>query len=160
MKQLLKFTLNGEAAEVYVTPDQMLLSVIRDDMHLYGTKSGCQKGECGACTVIMDGKTVTACLIPAMKAQGSVIETIEGLGAPGNLHPIQKAFIDNGAVQCGYCIPGMILSAKALLDKNPDPTSGEVRTAIAGNICRCTGYVKIEKAILEAAKQIREGVSL
>ncbi|MDR2862109.1 MAG: (2Fe-2S)-binding protein [Syntrophobacterales bacterium] len=158
MKQKLKlrFTLNGEYVEVYVSPDQMLLSVIKDDLHMHGTKRGCEAGECGSCTVIMDGKAVTSCLIPAFKAQGAIVETIEGVGTPDNLHPLQKSFIENGAVQCGYCTPGMIMSAKALLDQNPNPIPEEIRTAIAGNICRCTGYVKIEKAIIEAAQELRE----
>ena len=157
MKQLLKFTLNGEETEIYVSAEQMLIDVIKDDLHMHGTKKGCAHGECGACTVIMDGKAVTSCLIPAMKAQGKAVETIEGLGAPGNLHPLQKAFIEHGAVQCGYCIPGTIMSAKALLDKNPRPAPADIKTAISGNICRCTGYVKIEQAICAAAKKIREG---
>ena len=159
MKQLLKFILNGEDVEIYVSPGQMLMDVIRDDLHMYGTKKGCGLGECGACTVIMDGKAVTSCLIPALKAQGATVETIEGIGAPEKLHPIQESFIKHGAVQCGYCIPGMIMSSKALLDVNPNPTPAEVKTAISGNICRCTGYVKIEKAILEAAKEMERGVS-
>jgi carbon-monoxide dehydrogenase small subunit len=157
MKQLLKFSLNGEKMEIYVEPDQMLLDVLKDDLHMNGTKKGCSQGECGACTVIMDGKAVNSCLIPAMKARDTVVETIEGLGNPNNLHPLQKAFIENGAVQCGYCIPGTIMSAKALLDKNPDPTPAEIKTTIAGNICRCTGYVKIETAILEGAKEMNRG---
>jgi len=157
MKLLLAFTLNGESVETYVSPNQMLLSVIKDDLHLHGTKKACEAGECGACTVIMNGKPITSCITPAMKAQGAVVETIEGLGTPDNLHPIQKSFIENTAIQCGYCIPGMIMSAKALLDKNLDPSVEEVRTAIAGNLCRCTGYVKIEKAIFDAAKEMRKG---
>ena len=157
MKQLLKFTLNGENVETHVYPDQMLVSVIRDDLHMYGTKKGCEVGECGACTVIMDGKAITSCITPALKAQGTVVETIEGIGNPDNLHPIQKSFVENNALQCGYCIPGIIMSAKALLSKNQDPAVQEVRTAISGNICRCTGYVKIEKAILDAAKEMRKG---
>jgi carbon-monoxide dehydrogenase small subunit len=159
MKQMLNFTLNGEDVEVYVSPTQMLITVIREDLHLHGTKQGCDSGECGCCTVILNGKAVTSCLIPALKAQGAVVETIEGLGTPNNLHPIQKSFVQSGAIQCGYCIPGMVMSAKALLDKNLDPTPDEVRNAIAGNICRCTGYVKIEEAILGAAKEMRKGAS-
>jgi len=157
MKQLVTFTLNGENVEIDVSPAQTLLEVLKGDLHLHGTKNGCESGECGACTVIMDGKAVTACLIPIMKAQGAVIETIEGIGTPDNLHPIQKSFARNNALQCGYCIPGTIMSVKALLDKKPDPTLEEVKTVIAGNICRCTGYVKIEKAILEAAEEMRKG---
>jgi carbon-monoxide dehydrogenase small subunit len=156
MKQMLKFTLNGEEMEIYISPDQLLIDVIRDDLHLTGAKKGCMQGECGVCTVIMDGKAVAACLIPALKAQGAVVETIEGLGSPGNLHPLQKSFVQHGAIQCGYCTPGMIMSAKALLDKNPQPSPEQIKTAISGNICRCTGYVKIEKAILEAARSIHD----
>ena len=154
MKRRIKFILNGEKMDIEVSPGQMLISLIKDDLHLHGTKKGCARGECGACTVIIDGKAVNACLIPALKVQGSIVETIEGLSKPARLHPLQQSFIDNGAVQCGYCIPGAIMSAKALLDKNPRPTVAEIKMGIAGNICRCTGYVKIEKAILEASKII------
>jgi carbon-monoxide dehydrogenase small subunit len=159
MKQTVNFTLNGENVEIDVSPARTLLDVLRNDLNMRGTKNGCESGECGACTVIMNGKAVTSCLIPIMKAQGAVIETIEGIGTPDNLHPIQKSFVKNNALQCGYCIPGTIMSAKALLDKNPDPAPEEVKAAIAGNICRCTGYVKMEKAILEAAEEMRKGVS-
>ena len=154
MRYLLKFTLNGEATEIYVSAEQMLIDVLKDGLHLHGAKRGCAQGECGACTVIMDGKAVNSCLVPAMKAQGAAVETIEGLGAPGHLHPLQKAFITQGAVQCGYCLPGTLMSAKALLDHNPRPSAAEIKTAIAGNICRCTGYVKIEQAILSAAQEM------
>ena len=160
MKRRIQFTLNGEEMDVIVSPGQMLISVLKDDLHLHGTKKGCSRGECGACTVIIDGKAVNSCLTPAMKAQGAVIETIEGLGSPAGLHPLQQSFIKQGAVQCGYCIPGTIMSAKALLDENPQPTPGEIKIGIAGNICRCTGYVKIEKAILEAAILMRKGGTL
>ena len=160
MEHRIKFTLNGEEMDITVSPGQMLISVIKDDLHLHGTKKGCSRGECGACTVIIDGKAVNSCLVPAMKVQGAVVETIEGLGSPAKLHPIQQSFIDNGAVQCGYCIPGTIMSAKALLDQNPQPTTAEVKAGIAGNICRCTGYVKIEKAILEAARELRKEEAL
>lgn len=159
MKQTVNFTLNGENVEIDVSPARTLLDVLRNDLNMRGTKNGCESGECGSCTVIMNGKAVTSCLIPIMKAQGAVIETIEGIGTPDNLHPIQKSFVKNNALQCGYCIPGTIMSAKALLDKNPDPAPEEVKAAIAGNICRCTGYVKMEKAILEAAEEMRKGVS-
>ena len=160
MEQQIKFTLNGEDVDIKVSPQQMLINVIKDDLHLHGTKKGCSRGECGACTVIIDGKAVNSCLTPVMKVQGAVVWTIEGLGSPALLHPIQQSFINNGAVQCGYCIPGTIMSAKALLDENPNPTPAEVRIGIAGNICRCTGYIKIEKAILEAAKEMRKEVPL
>jgi len=157
MKQTVKFTLNGENVEIDVSPARTLLDVLRNDFNMRGTKNGCESGECGACTVIMNGRAVTSCLIPVMKAQGAVIETIEGIGTPDNLHPIQKSFARNNALQCGYCVPGTIMSAKALLDKNPDPALEEVKTAIAGNMCRCTGYVKMEKAIIEAAEEMRKG---
>jgi len=157
MKQPLKFTLNGEDTELNIEPDKMLIDVLKDDLRLLGVKKGCSQGECGACTVIMNKKAVNSCLIPAMKAQGAVVETIESLGGPNNLHPLQKSFVRHGAVQCGYCIPGAIMSAKALLDNNPAPTPAEIKTAIAGNICRCTGYVKIEKAIWEAAQEMSKG---
>lgn len=153
-KKILRFKLNGEVVEVLVSPDQMLVDVIRNDLELTGTKKGCGKGECGACTVIMNGKSVASCVVPAMQAMDAEIETIEGVGTSDNLHPIQEAFIDNGAIQCGFCTPGMVMSAKALLDKNPSPTKSEIKEAIAGNICRCTGYVKIEKAILDASHRI------
>ena len=155
MKHQIRFVLNGEETEVQVSPGQMLIDVLKGDLHMHGTKKGCAQGECGACTVIIDGNAVNACLTPAMKAMGTVVETIEGLGSPNHLHPLQQAFIHQGAVQCGYCIPGTILSAKALLDRKPSPSPAEIKTAISGNICRCTGYVKIEKAIQEAATTMR-----
>jgi aerobic carbon-monoxide dehydrogenase small subunit len=153
-KKILSFKLNGESVDVLISPDLMLIDVLRGNLDLTGTKKGCGKGECGACTVIMNGEAVTSCIVPAMQAMDSEIETIEGVSIGGNLHPIQEAFIDKGAVQCGFCTPGMIMSAKALLDKNPLPSRDEIKEAISGNICRCTGYVKIEQAILEAADRI------
>jgi carbon-monoxide dehydrogenase small subunit len=153
--KMLKFTLNGEPMEVPVSPSDMLVDVIRDKLELTGTKKGCGKGECGACTVIMNGKAVASCLVPAMKAMGADVETIEGVGKE-NAHPVQEAFMDLGSVQCGFCIPGMIMSSKALLDENPKPCKAEIREAIAGNICRCTGYVKIEKAVEAAAQKLQE----
>ena len=141
----LSFTLNGEPVQVKVAPADMLLDVLRDKLALTGTKKGCGRGECGACTVILNGQAVDSCLIPAVKAQGAVVETIEGLAKGNQLHPLQEAFADLGAVQCGYCTPGMIMSAKALLDKNPHPDSNAIREGISGNICRCTGYVKIRR---------------
>jgi aerobic-type carbon monoxide dehydrogenase small subunit (CoxS/CutS family) len=131
-----------------------LLEVIREKLELTGTKEACSLGECGACTVILDGKAVNSCLVLAVEAKGKEILTIEGLRQNGELHPLQKAFIDEGAVQCGFCTPGMILSAKALLDKNPDPDEDEIKEALAGNLCRCTGYVKIVKAVKTAASLI------
>lgn len=152
---ILKFTLNGEPMEIPVSPSDMLVDIIREKLHLTGTKIGCGMGECGACTVIMNGETVASCLVPALKAMGANIETVEGVGKQ-ELHPVQEAFMDLSAIQCGYCTPGMIVSAKALLDKNPNPSSVEIREAISGNICRCTGYVRIEKAIMLAAQKLQE----
>lgn len=151
-KQQISFVLNGRPVEVAVEPFEMLLDVLRDHLQLSGTKKGCGQGECGACTVIMDGDAVNSCMIPAGKADGCSVTTIEGLSDGQELHPIQQAFIDAGAVQCGFCTPGMILSAKALLDRNENPSREEIHTALAGNICRCTGYVKIEQAVEMAAK--------
>jgi carbon-monoxide dehydrogenase small subunit len=133
-----------------------LLDVIRYKLELTGTKKGCDTGQCGSCTVLLDGKPVNSCLILAMEARGREILTVEGLAKNGQLHPLQEAFIQEGAVQCGYCTPGMLLSAKALLDENPTPTEEEVKEGIAGNLCRCTGYVKIVTAILAGAEKMRE----
>lgn len=151
----LQMTVNGKVVTKSIQEDDMLLDVLREELHLTGVKKGCGKGECGACTVILDGKAVNSCMIPAAKAENCCIETIEGLSKNGILHPLQRAFVDCGAIQCGFCTPGMILSAKALLDRTLTPTEAELREAISGNICRCTGYVKIREAILEAAKQLR-----
>jgi len=139
---------NGEPREVLVEPRTTLLQVLREDLGLTGTKQGCNAGDCGACTVLIDNYPVVSCLTLAIEAQGKEILTIEGLDREGQLHPLQQAFIDHYAVQCGFCTPGMILSAKALLDRNSHPTEQEVREAISGNLCRCTGYVKIVEAIL------------
>ena len=151
LKQVIELNVNGEVREVLIEPRTTLLHVLREDLGLTGTKESCSAGDCGACTVLMDGKPVASCLTLAIEAQGKEILTIEGLEQQGGLHPIQQAFIDHYAVQCGFCTPGMILSAKALLDRNPHPTEEEVREAISGNLCRCTGYVKIVEAILAAA---------
>ena len=151
-EMLLTMTVNGEAVKLVVEPSAMLVDVLRGRLGLIGVKEACGKGECGACTVLLDGKPVPSCITPAMKALNKNVLTIEGLGSPGKLHPIQEAFIDHGAVQCGFCTPGMILSAKALLDECPRPTEEEVRVAISGNLCRCTGYVKIVEAVLSAAE--------
>jgi carbon-monoxide dehydrogenase small subunit len=133
-----------------------LLDVIREDLGLIGTKEGCGLGECGACTVIMDGKTVNSCLVLAIEADGKEITTIEGLTDGDKLHPVQQAFVDEGGLQCGFCTPGMIMSAKVLLDENPNPTDEEIKRGIAGNLCRCTGYTKIIKSIKTASKMIGE----
>ncbi|KEJ92123.1 (2Fe-2S)-binding protein [Synergistes jonesii] len=157
MREKISFTLNGVFMETDVDPDMRLADFLRDELHLIGTKIGCKRGECGACTVIFNGKAVTSCLVPVMRADGAVIETIEGLAEGDKLHPIQEEFINHGAVQCGFCTPGMIMSAKALLDENPNPTPTEVREALGGNICRCTGYKKIQEAVLAAAERMRKG---
>ena len=149
----LTMTVNGHEVTVEVQADELLVDVIRDRLGLIGTKVGCNEGECAACTVIMGGQAVLACLIPALRAQGKQITTIEGLSEGETLHPLQQAFIEHGAVQCGYCIPGFIMSAKALLDRNQHPTRDEIKEAIAGNLCRCTGYVKIIEAIEAVANQ-------
>ncbi|OQA09192.1 MAG: Nicotinate dehydrogenase subunit A [Firmicutes bacterium ADurb.Bin373] len=154
--KILKFTLNGEPIEITVSPDDMLVDVLRDKLELTGTKKGCGKGECGACTVIINGEAVNSCLVPAMKTMGANVETIEGIGSPEKFHPVQEAFMDLGAIQCGFCTPGMIMSAKALLDKTTSPTSKEIKRSLSGNICRCTGYVKIEEAVQAAAEKMRE----
>jgi carbon-monoxide dehydrogenase small subunit len=135
-------------------PHLTLLQVLRDKLELIGTKEGCGMGECGACTVLLDGKTINSCIFPAMEVEGKSVTTIEGLiDAQGNIHPIQKAFIEYGAIQCGFCTPGMVLSAKALLDENPKPTEEEIRNGIAGNLCRCTGYLQIVQAIKAVSNQ-------
>jgi carbon-monoxide dehydrogenase small subunit len=152
VKRLITLTVNGEKHEVAVEPRQSLLQVLREELHLTGTKEGCSEGECGACTVLLDGQTVDSCLIFGLEAHGREIVTIEGLAKGDQLHPVQKAFADYGAVQCGFCTPGMILAAKALLDRHPQPTEADIRRGIAGNLCRCTGYVKIVDAIKAAAQ--------
>jgi len=154
MKTIIQLTINGEPVEVAVEPNRTLVQLLREDLGLTGTKHGCGLGDCGACTVILDGKPVNSCLVLAVQAAGCEVLTIEGLADNGVLHPIQQAFVDHGAIQCGFCTPGMILSAKALLDTNPKPTETDIRTAISGNLCRCTGYQKIVEAVQEAAKAI------
>ena len=143
----LTMTVNERELTVEVEADELLVDVLRDRLGLTGTKIGCNEGECGACTIIMNGEPILSCLVPALRAQGASITTIEGLSDGEELHPLQQAFVEHGAVQCGYCIPGFILSAKALLDRNPHPTRDQIKEAIAGNLCRCTGYVKIIEAI-------------
>jgi aerobic-type carbon monoxide dehydrogenase small subunit (CoxS/CutS family) len=148
----LTMTLNGQEVTLEIEPSDLLAYVLRDRLGLTGTKIGCDEGECGACTVILDGQAVDSCLLPAMKADGCEVVTVEGLAKGGELDPLQQAFIDKGAVQCGYCTPGLLMSARALLDENPHPSEQEVKDAIAGNLCRCTGYLKIVEAIKEAAR--------
>jgi len=148
MKKKISFVLNGETVHVEIEPHLTLLRVLRENLGRTGTKEGCGMGDCGACTVLLDGAAINSCIFPAIEADGREILTIEGLAdAQGNLHPLQKAFVEHGAIQCGFCTPGMVLSAKALLDENPHPTEEEIRRAIAGNLCRCTGYAQIVEAI-------------
>ncbi len=155
MKSFIQLTVNGQSVDAAVEPNRTLLQFLREDLGLTGTKHGCGLGDCGACTVILDGQAVNSCLVLAINANGREVLTIEGLAEDGKLHPIQQAFVDKGSIQCGFCTPGMILSAKALLDVNPKPTEQEIRMAISGNLCRCTGYQKIVEAIGEAAKIIQ-----
>ena len=143
----IKFFVNNKKHTIDVEPESTLLEILRDKLYLTGTKCGCNKGECGACSVIFNDKVVTSCLVLSSKLDNSNVITIEGLMENNNLHPLQKAFIDNGAVQCGFCIPGMIIAAKALLDNNKNPTDEEILDSLAGNLCRCTGYAKIIKAV-------------
>ena len=152
-KAILTLTVNGDEIDLVVTPNTTLLEVLRNNLGLTGVKEGCSEGVCGACTVLMNGQPIRACLTLALEADGSEILTIEGMASEGELHPIQQAFVDRGAVQCGFCTPGMILSSKALLDRNPDPSEEEIKTALAGNICRCTGYAKILEAVQSAARE-------
>jgi len=154
MKQI-KVTVNGILYELSVQPWETLLDVIREHLGLTGTKEGCGLGECGACTIIMDGKTVNSCLVLAVEADNRVITTIEGLANGDELHPIQEAFVKCGGLQCGFCTPGMIMSTKALLEEKPNPSEEEVRKGIAGNFCRCTGYTKIIESVKVAAKNMR-----
>jgi len=155
MKSFIQLTVNGQPVDAAVEPNRTLLQFLREDLGLTGTKHGCGLGDCGACTVILDGQAVNSCLVLAIHANGREVLTVEGLAENGKLHPIQQAFVDKGSIQCGFCSPGMILSAKALLDTNPNPTEQEIRMAISGNLCRCTGYQKIVEAIGEAAKIIQ-----
>ena len=152
MKHLIKLKVNGDVYEVAVDPWRTLLDVLRVDLRLTGTKKACEKGNCGTCTVLMDGKPVSSCLTLAVEAQEKDILTIEGLTEGEQLHPLQTAFIEHGAIQCGFCTPGMILSAKALLDERPEPTEPEVRKALGGNLCRCTGYKQIVEAVLSVSR--------
>ena len=154
MKRVLSFTLNGDPIEFVCKDNMTLLDLLRDKLGLTGTKRGCEQGECGACTVMLDGKPVNSCCTLAVECEGRDVVTVEGIAKNGQLHPIQKQFIEKWALQCGYCTPGMIMSAKALLDVNPHPTELEIREAIEGNLCRCTGYAKIVEAIQAAAAEM------
>ena len=155
MKQVIRAIINGEARELAVEPYRSLLDVLRNEAGLTGTKKGCDVGDCGACTVILDGQPVNSCLVLGVEVTGCRIQTIEGLQpAPDRLHPLQENFIKYGGAQCGFCTPGVLMMAKALLDENPDPTEGEIRFGLAGNICRCTGYTKIVEAIQATAREL------
>ncbi len=157
MKQIeISLKVNGVTYTLDVRPQRTLVEVLRETLGLTGTKKSCSEGECGACTVLMDGKPVASCLVLAIDAQGKEIVTIEGLGEAGKLHPIQEAFLKHGAIQCGFCTPGMVMSAKAYLDEHPMPTPTEVRKAISGNLCRCTGYQQIVDSIMAASKMMQK----
>lgn len=156
MKKIINFILNGYEVSAEVESHKMLLQVIRDEFQLTGTKEGCGEGECGSCTVLVDGMSVDSCLYPAFEVEGKTVTTIEGLLGEGHtLHPIQEAFVENGGVQCGFCTPGMIMSAKALLDEIPDPSDAQIKRGISGNLCRCTGYVQIIDSIRKAAGELQ-----
>jgi len=152
----LEFRLNNKEVQVEVKPGDLLVDVLREKLRLTGVKKGCGEGECGACTVILDGETVNSCIFPALKVQGREVITVEGLSkSDDELHPVQEAFIEEGAVQCGFCTPGAILSAKNLLDKNPSPTEEEIKSGLSGNLCRCTGYIKIIEAVKTGAEKCK-----
>jgi 4-hydroxybenzoyl-CoA reductase subunit gamma len=151
-KQIVRLRLNGRWREDAVAPNQLLIEYLRETARLTGTKTGCDGGECGACTVLIDGEPALSCITPAIRCEGRSVETIEGLTAPGRMHPLQRAFHEKLGTQCGYCTPGMIMAAEALLRRNPDPSEEEIRTALAGNLCRCTGYVKIIESVRSAVE--------
>jgi carbon-monoxide dehydrogenase small subunit len=157
MKRLITLNVNGKSYEVAIEPRQSLLQVLREALYLTGTKEGCSEGECGACTVILDGKTVDSCLIFGLEAEGCQITTIEGLSSHETVHPVQQAFVEHGGAQWGFCTPGMILAAKALLEHTPHPSEEEIRWGLSGNLCRCTGYVKIVEAVQAAALGLFQG---
>jgi aerobic carbon-monoxide dehydrogenase small subunit len=157
--EVIRFTLNGDLIEVGVRPEETLLQLLRERLGLTGTKQGCDLGDCGSCTVLMDGDAVLSCLVLAADIDGHDIVTIEGLAVGETLHPIQQAFHESGAIQCGFCTPGMVLGAKALLDRNPSPTELDIRQALSGNLCRCTGYTKIVRAVKLAAGFNRDPMS-
>lgn len=156
MKRLITLHINGESYEIAVNPNRTLADALREDLNITGVKKGCGIGDCGACTVLMDGIPVFSCLVLAVEAEGHDILTIEGLSSGNELHPVQKAFVEAGAIQCGFCTPGMVLNAYALLKENPHPSEKQIRTAISGNLCRCTGYQKIVEAIQLAADEMSE----
>jgi len=156
MSTPIQLDINGKTYSLHVESNEILLNVIRDRLNLTGTKYGCGIGECGSCTVLADGRPILSCQTLAVSMEGKKIVTIEGIGKPGALHPLQEAFIEEGAIQCGFCTPGMILAAKAFLDKNPDPSNEDIKNALRGNFCRCTGYVNIIKAVRAAARKMSD----
>jgi carbon-monoxide dehydrogenase small subunit len=155
MEYNLRFYVNDNLVELMVEPHLTLLEVLREKLFLIGTKEGCSTGDCGACTVLLDGKPVTSCLMLAVEAEGQRVETVEGLSSDGELHPLQTAFIHENGLQCGFCTPGMLMSSKALLDENPDPSEEQIRLGLAGNLCRCTGYDTIVRAVKSASQEFR-----
>ena len=155
MKKNLRLTVNGETREFLVEPYYSLLDALRDELHLTGTKKGCDEGDCGACTVLMNGNPVTSCLVLAHSAHDAEITTIEGIAGPDGLHPVQQAFVTYGGLQCGFCTPGLVMSAVGMLQDNPDPSVDDVKYAIGGNLCRCTGYSKVIESIMAAAQEMR-----
>ncbi|MGH7839715.1 MAG: (2Fe-2S)-binding protein [Candidatus Binataceae bacterium] len=156
-KKVVETTINGEVTEFLCEPRESLLEALRDTLGLTGSKEGCLTGDCGACTVVIDGRAACSCLVFAMEAQGKKIETIEGLASRDGLHVLQQKFLEHASLQCGICTPGFLMSSKALLDRNPNPTEAEIRYALAGNLCRCTGYDKIVRAVVDAAKTLNSG---
>jgi carbon-monoxide dehydrogenase small subunit len=155
MEYKLRFYVNNQPVELMVEPHLTLLEVLRDELFLTGAKEGCSTGDCGACTVLVDGMPVTSCLMLAVEAEGQHVETVEALSSNGELHPLQSAFMREGGLQCGFCTPGMLMSSKALLDENPDPAEAEIRYGLSGNLCRCTGYDTIVRAVQSAAREMR-----
>ena len=155
----IKFTLNGKPTKALVRPNSTLLDLLHNELKLTGTKRGCDRGDCGACTIQLNGRAVNACLVLAPQVDGKEVTTIEGIGTPEKLHPVQQAFIEKDAVQCGYCIPGLIMCAKSLIEENPDPTPEQVKTYVSGNLCRCTGYLHQIEAIRTAAAMVRRNES-
>lgn len=155
----ISFTLNGEVKNVFANPGEMLVDILREKLGLTGTKVGCRTAGCGACTVIIDGKAVNSCMTPVGRVAGATIVTVEGIAENGELHPVQKAMMENGAVQCGFCIPGVVVSSKVLLDEKPNPDLEDIKKALSGHLCRCTGYIKIEEAVANAAAKQERGDS-
>ena len=157
MKRVVQITVNGVERTILVEPWYSLLDTLRDELHLTGTKKGCDEGDCGACTVLLNGQPVTSCLVLAHSAHDAYVTTVEGLSEGGDLHPMQRSFAENGGLQCGYCTPGLIMATVGLLNENPDPTEEEVKLGLGGNLCRCTGYSKVIDAVLSAVRSSREG---